>query len=81
MTEKTMHVWESMQYIVLALTIAGQVAIGANYYVGQSMWLISNIITVTRNIVLARPKADKVQGWAMAALTFGLILANLIMGR
>lgn len=37
MTEKTTHVWEYMQYIVLALTIAGQVTIGANYYVGQSI--------------------------------------------
>lgn len=81
MTEKTMHFYESLQYVVLALTIIGQVAIGVNYYAGQGIWLVSNIITVIRNIVLQRPRADKVWGWTMATLTFGLIVANIIAGR
>lgn len=68
--------WENAQYAVLFLTIAGQVLIGVSYFLGQGTWLLANAITVTRNIKLDRPKADKVQGWFMFALTFGLIAAN-----
>lgn len=73
--------WETAQYLVLFLTVAGQVLIGVNYYWGQGTWLIANAITVTRNVKLERPKADKVQGWFMFALTCGLIVANVIAGR
>ena len=68
--------WENAQYAVLFLTIVGQVFIGVSYFLGQGTWLLANAITVTRNIKLDRPKADKVQGWFMFALTFGLIAAN-----
>lgn len=71
--------WERMQYIVLTLTVLGQVCIGANYFLGQGIWLVSNAITVCRNIKLQRPTADKVQGWFMFALTLGLIIANYII--
>lgn len=73
--------WETAQYLVLFLTVAGQVLIGVNYYWGQGAWLIANAITVTRNVKLERPRADKVQGWFMFALTCGLIVANVIAGR
>lgn len=73
--------WETAQYLVLFLTVAGQVLIGVNYYWGQGAWLIANAITVTRNAKLERPMADKVQGWFMFALTCGLIVANVIAGR
>lgn len=68
--------WENAQYAVLFLTIVGQVLIGVSYFLGQGTWLLANAFTVTRNIKLDRPKADKVQGWFMFALTFGLIAAN-----
>lgn len=71
--------WERSQYLVLILTIMGQVCIGANYFVGQGLWLIANAITVCRNSKMARPKADKVQGWFMLALTTGLIITNAIV--
>lgn len=70
--------WENAQYLVLFLTIVGQILIGANYYWGQGAWFIANAITVSRNIKLDRPKADKVQGWFMLALTTGLIMANAL---
>lgn len=71
--------WERMQYVVLGLTIAGQVCIGVNYFLGQGLWLVANGITVCRNFKMHRPKADKVQGWFMLALTFGLIATNAIV--
>ena len=73
---KKLITWENIQYAVLFLTVVGQVLIGVNYFLGQGTWLLANVITVTRNIKLDRPKADKVQGWFMFALTFGLIAAN-----
>ena len=73
---KKIITWENVQYVVLFLTVVGQVLIGVNYFLGQGTWLLANAITVTRNIKLDRPKADKVQGWFMFALTFGLIAAN-----
>lgn len=71
--------WEKVQYIVLALTVLGQVCIGASYYLGQGLWLVANAITVSRNIALDRPRADRVQGWFMLALTLGLMVSNYIM--
>ena len=73
---KKIVTWENVQYVVLFLTVVGQILIGVNYFLGQSTWLLANAITVTRNVKLDRPRADKVQGWFMFALTFGLIVAN-----
>lgn len=71
--------WERAQYVVLGLTIAGQVCIGVNYFLGQGLWLVANALTVCRNVKMERPKADRVQGWFMLALTLGLIAANAIV--
>lgn len=72
-------VWENLQYLNLALTIIGQCAI-AYYLVGQSIWLIANIIAVARDIVLKRPAADIVKDTCMTALTTGLIVFYLLGG-
>lgn len=73
---KKIVTWENVQYVVLFLTVVGQILIGVNYFLGQGTWLLANAITVTRNVKLDRPRADKVQGLFMFALTFGLIAAN-----
>lgn len=73
------RVWTQAQYLNLALTIIGQCAI-AYYLVGQSIWLIANIIAVTRDIVLKRPAADLVKDVCMTALTAGLIVFYLLEG-
>lgn len=75
---KKIVTWENVQYVVLFLTVVGQILIGINYFLGQGIWLLANAITVTRNVKLDRPRADKVQGWFMFALTFGLIAATLL---
>lgn len=80
--EKTLarKVWENLQYLNLALTIGGQCLIGASYLVGQTAWLIANIIAVARDIILHRPAADVVRDVAMTALTAGLIGFYLLGG-
>lgn len=70
---------ENLQYIALALTVAGQVSIGANYFVGQGCYLLANVIAVYRNITLDRPVPDKVRDWALTGLTAGCIIAAAIM--
>jgi hypothetical protein len=72
-------IWVNSQYVVLALTMLGQIAIGSNYYVGQGLWLVANLITFGRNFVLERPRADKVQGGFMLALTIVLMVSHAIM--
>lgn len=73
-------VWENLQYLNLALTIAGQVVIGGSYLIGQGVWLIANLIAVGRDITLKRPMADLVRDVAMTALTVGLIVFYLLGG-
>lgn len=41
---------ENLQYVALALTVAGQVTIGANYFVGQGCYMLANVIAVYRNV-------------------------------
>lgn len=76
MTQQTI---ENAQYVALALTVAGQVTIGANYFVGQGCYLLANVIAVWRNVKLDRPKPDKVRDWALTGITAGCIIAAAIM--
>lgn len=76
MTQQTI---ENAQYVALALTVVGQVTIGANYFVGQGCYLLANVIAVWRNVKLERPKPDKVRDWALTGITAGCIIAAAIM--
>lgn len=69
--------WDRMNYIVLALTILGQMTVGAVYLVGQGLWLIANIITVVRDFALDRPRADKIKNTCMLCITIGLVAIRL----
>lgn len=73
-------VWGNLQYINLAMTIAGQVVIGGSYLLGQGAWLVANCIAVIRDVVLKRPAANVVKDVAMTALTAGLIVLYLLGG-
>lgn len=72
-------VWENLQYLNLALTVAGQVLV-VYYLIGQTIWLVANCIAVIRDVVLKRPAADVVKDVAMTALTAGLIVFYLLGG-
>lgn len=66
--------WNRTVYVVLALTILGQMVIGLNYLWGQGAWLIANVLTLARDFALDRPTADKVKNSCMLAITIGLIV-------
>lgn len=66
--------WNRTIYVILALTILGQMVIGLNYLWGQGAWLIANVLTLARDFALDRPTADKVKNSCMLAITVGLIV-------
>lgn len=66
--------FENLQYIVLIGLIIGQCTVGVNFYFGQSVYLLCNLILVIRNFVLRRPPADKVKDCTCLGITIGLIL-------
>ena len=73
----TEKIFEGLGYIVLIGLIVGQCIIGKWYVAGQTVYLLCNVISVTRSFVLKRPKADKVKDICCTAITVGLILLAL----
>ena len=73
------RVWTEIQYLVLALTVLGQITVGPAYLVGQGVWLAANVIALARDFVLGRPTSDKVKDACMCGLTVGLIVAYVIL--
>lgn len=67
-------IFENLSYVVLVGLIVAQCVIGNWYLVGQGLYLLCNIIMVTRDFVLARPRADKIKDISCTAITIGLIL-------
>ena len=67
-------IFTDIAYIVIVLTVIGQCVVGANFYFGQFAFLIANLLGCTRDIVLKRPRADKVKNFTFLGITAGLIL-------
>jgi hypothetical protein len=71
---KCEKLFENLNYVVLMGLITGQCIIGKWYLLGQCVYLLCNMISVTRSFVLKRPKADKIKDCSCTAITIGLIL-------
>lgn len=69
----TERVVENLQFVTLVLLIIGQCTVGANFWVGQTVYLIANLISVFRCFALSRPIADKVKDCVCMAVTIGLM--------
>lgn len=69
--------WENLQYFVLFLLIVGQSTIGWAFFAGQGLFLIANLISFARGVVLDRPTADRVKDAACGGVTVALILIKL----
>lgn len=72
--------FEVLNYLVLMLLIVGQCVVGANWIIGQFIYLAANLISVSRCWVLKRPVADKVKDCSCTAITSGLIGMELLGG-
>ena len=66
--------FENLQYLVLIGLILGQSLVGQNFYIGQSIYLLTNLISVIRTFALARPVSDKIKDCSCLAITISLIL-------
>lgn len=76
---KMVVVFTNLQYLVLIGLLVAQSVVGANFYIGQFIYLGANIIAVVRNFVLHRPLPDKVKDCSCLGVTIGLILFNLFL--
>ena len=76
MKEKTKieNFFTDLAYATIVLSVIGQCVTGSNFYLGQFAYLIANIIGCTRDVVLKRPRADKVKNFTFLGITIGLIL-------
>lgn len=72
--------FENLNYFVLILLIVGQCTIGANWIVGQCIYLGANLISVSRCWILKRPVADKIKDCACLGITLGLLGFRLLGG-
>lgn len=72
--------FENLNYFVLILLIVGQCTIGANWVVGQCIYLVANLISVSRCWILGRPVADKIKDCACLGITLGLLSFRLLGG-
>lgn len=73
-----MKFWDNMGYLILALLLIGQITVGWAFFLGQGAYLVGNVINVTRDFKLDRPKADKIKNICFTAITIGLIVIKLI---
>lgn len=80
MREKINYVFVKLNYLVLIGLIVAQSVVGANFYIGQFIYLGANVLSVTRCFVLGRPIADKVKDCCMLGITCGLILIKFFGG-
>lgn len=69
---------EDLQFLTLALLIIGQCVCGANFWIGQSVYLLANVISVYRCFALNRPMADKIKDICCTGVTIGLIVFALL---
>ena len=71
---KKENFWDNAGYVVLVLLLIGQITVGWLFMIGQSAYLIGNLINVVRDFKLNRPKADKTKNICFTAITIGLII-------
>lgn len=69
--------WENIALLCFGLTVLGQGLVAGFYLIAQFVWLTANIISLVRNIVLQRPKADKMRDSGLIGLCVSLICLRL----
>lgn len=77
MSKKTKIIWEILGYITLVLCVIGQITVGWLYIVAQVAYLIANIISVIRDIVLRLPTANLVKDIVFTGITVALIIVKI----
>lgn len=70
--------WENIALLCFGLTVLGQGLVGGFYLIAQFVWFTANVVSLIRNIVLDRPKADKVRDSGLIGLCISLIVLRVL---
>ena len=72
-------IWEIVGYVGLALLIVGQVTIGFSFWIGQTAYLIADVIILIRCFAVKQNISDKVKNNCMTAICIGVMIAKAVM--
>ena len=72
------RIWEIINYVSLLCCLTATVTIGYLYLFAQGAYLTANIINVSRDFILKRPKSDKIKDSAFLLITIILIVIKII---
>lgn len=80
MNNKIDNFFTNLAYFAIVVTVIGQCTVGVNFFFGQFAYLVANIVNCARDIVLKRPRADKIKNFTFLGITIGLMLFRYFIG-
>ena len=79
MKKKTVKkVWEIVNYIALVGLVVGQITIGFFFYIGQTTFLVTDIVILIRSIVIKQNKSDIIKNVCMTAIAAGVLIIKIL---
>ena len=79
MKKKTVKkVWELINYIALVGLVVGQITIGFFFYIGQTTFLVTDIVILIRSIAIKQNKSDIIKNVCMTAIAAGVLIIKLL---
>lgn len=76
--KKNTKIYEVMGYVAIALTVIGQIAINVSALAGQSLWMVANVLYLTKAVKQNMGRAEIIRNVIMSAITTGLIILCVI---
>ena len=79
MENKTNTFWEIINYFCLGGLIIGQITIGFLFYVGQTVYLVTDILILIRVFACKYPLSEKIKNIALTAICLGVLIVKIFM--
>ena len=76
--KKKLSFWEIINYISLIGLIIGQVTIGFFFYIGQTTFLITDLIILIRSIAIKQSKSDIIKNVCMTAIAAAVLIIKVL---
>lgn len=73
-----MKKFEIIGYVAIVLTVLGQIVINVSALAGQCLWMVANVLYLTKAIKTDMGRAETMRNVIMSAITAGLIILCLI---
>ena len=74
---RTNTFWEVINYLCLGGLIIGQITIGFLFYVGQTVYLITDILILIRVFACKYPLSEKVKNICLTAICLGVLIVKI----